>query len=212
MAVLNEKVIAQTKEVLKDLAEPVRLTYFSQEVECEPCASATAFLEELTALDGRLQLGRKDFVADKDLAGTLGVHHIPAFAVHRPGEAHAPLTYYGVPAGYEYGAFLRVLVLFSTGRAEGQISSRLVEGIEKGVNVKVFVLTTCPSCPVMAYQAAALAFLSPMVRTEIIEANTFSDLSHRYNVGTVPKIVLNDSVEIVGVYPPEELVNRIKSL
>ncbi len=212
MGMLNEKVVAQTREVLKELRDPVRITYFSQEMECEPCAAATSFLEEFTALDERLVLEKKDFLRDKELAAEMGVHHIPAFTLLRPGGGPPALTYYGVPAGYEYGAFLRVLVLFSTGSAEGKIAPALLEGLERAVNLKVFVLATCPSCPVMAYQSAAFAFLSPRVRAEIIDANGFADLSHRFSVGAVPKIVLNDTVELTGVYPPEELAGKMKAL
>lgn len=209
MGMFSEKVVSETKEVLKGMEKPLRMTYFSQEMECEPCTSASHFVEEFTALDERLNVERKDFLADRDLASQLGVHHIPALLLHRPEDDRATVRYYGIPGGYEFGAFLRTILLFSTGRYEQPLDRESLELIERDVNLKVFVLTTCPSCPVMAYLASGLAFLSPRVTTEIIEANSFIDLSTRFTVGTVPKIVIDDGTEVTGVLPPEELIKRI---
>ena len=122
------------------------------------------------------------------------------------------MRYYGIPSGYEFGAFLRVLVLYSTGTVVEKIDADRLAGLEKDVNLKVFVLVTCPSCPVMAYQGATLAWLSPKITTEVIEANSFVDLSNRFSVSTVPKIVINDTVEMTGVIPPDELVAALASL
>lgn len=209
VGLFNENVIGETKKVLKGMEKPLRMTFFSQEMECEPCTSASLFVGEFTALDERLSVERKDFLADRELAKKLGVHHIPALLLHRPEDDRAALRYYGVPGGYEFGAFLRAILLFSTGRYEQPLDRESLGLIDREVNLKVFVLTTCPSCPVMAYLAGGLAFLVPRITTEIIDANSFVDLSTRYNVGAVPKIVIDDRTEVAGVLPPEELIKRI---
>ena len=211
MGMFNDSVKAQAKEVLGEMRETVVLTYFSQEIECETCGTATQFLEELAGLDERIVLEKKDFLKDRELAEKIGIHHIPAFAVSAPG-GRFPVRYYGIPSGYEFGAFLRVLVLYSTGKVVEKIDTARLESIDRDINIKVFVLVTCPSCPVMAYQGATLAWLSPKITTEIIEANGFADLSTRFSVGTVPKIVINDTVEMTGVVPPEELTAALMSL
>jgi glutaredoxin-like protein len=205
----NEKVIEQAREVLKQMRDPLELTYFSQEVECESCASMSSFVDELDRLDDRLRISRKEFVQDRELAAEMGVHHIPALVVHHPGDGRAAVRYYGLPGGYEFGSFLRILVLFSSGAKADSFDPETVAAIAKEVNLKVFVLTTCPACPVMAYLGGAMAHANPKITTEIIEANTFVDLSTRFTVGSVPKIVINDTVEVVGVLPPEELVRKI---
>ena len=211
MVMFNDSVKAQTKEVLAEMRDPVRVTYFTQEIECDPCGTATQFLEELAALDERIVLEKKDFIRDRELAAKLGIHHIPAFALSTP-DGRSPLRYYGIPSGYEFGAFLRVLVLYSTGAVVEKIDAASLADLGEEINLKVFVLVTCPSCPVMAYQGATLAWLSPKITTEIIEANGFVDLSNRFTVSTVPKIVINDKVEMTGVIPPEELVAALKSV
>lgn len=209
MGMFSDKVVEETKQVLRGMTEPVRMTYFTQETECEPCTSTTRFIDEFIALDDRLTVERKDFLGDGDLAQQMGVHHVPALLLHGPAAGRPAVRYYGLPGGYEYGAFLKTLVLFSAGRFDQPMEKASLDLIDRDVNLKVFVLTTCPSCPVMVYLANGLAYLSPRVTAEIIEANVFVDLATRFTVGAVPKIIINDTAEVVGVLPPEELIRRI---
>ena len=209
MTMFNEKVLRETKEVLGGLKAPVALTFFAREKDCGHCSQVDAFAEEIIAVDDRLKLVKKDLGQDGELAAKLGIERAPALVLAHPHEDRSPVRYFGLPGGYEFGAFLRVLVLFSTGTMAERIEVSSLEKLKKDVNIKTFVLTTCPSCPAMAYLTAALAFVSPHVTTEIIEANTFADLAARFSVSTVPKIVINDSVEITGVLPPSQLIAKI---
>jgi glutaredoxin-like protein len=205
----SEKVLRETREVLKDMKAPVSMTFFSREKDCGHCSQAEAFADDIVAVDDRLKLEKKTLERDGQHAAELGIHDAPALVLAHPREERAPVRYYGLPGGYEFGAFLRVLVLFSSGALEGNVEASSLEGLEKDVTIKTFVLTTCPSCPTMAYLTAALAFASPRVTTEIIEANTFAELAARFSVSTVPKIVVNDSMEIQGVRSPSQLIARL---
>jgi hypothetical protein len=49
--------------------------------------------------------------------------------------------------------------------------------------------------------AQHMAIASPRVTAQCIEANEFPELSQRYRVSAVPKIVINDRVEFEGAIP-----------
>ncbi len=46
----------------------------------------------------------------------------------------------------------------------------------------------------------------------MIEANTFGELSQKFNVSGVPKIVFNDGPDLIGNQPIEEFLKTIESL
>lgn len=48
------------------------------------------------------------------------------------------------------------------------------------------------------------------VTADIIEANEFPDLSRRYEVTGVPKVVINDKVEFVGAVPEYQFLAAIQ--
>ena len=57
--------------------------------------------------------------------------------------------------------------------------------------------------------AQHMSIASDRVRSECVEANEFPDLSRRYQVMAVPKIVINDRVEFEGAIPERDFVNAV---
>ncbi len=57
--------------------------------------------------------------------------------------------------------------------------------------------------------AQHMAIASPRVSAECIEATEFPDLSQRYRVMAVPKIVINDKVQFEGALPEKEFLGAV---
>ena len=57
--------------------------------------------------------------------------------------------------------------------------------------------------------AQHMAIASPRVTAECIEATEFPELSQRYRVMAVPKIVINDTVEFEGAIPEREFLDAV---
>jgi predicted DsbA family dithiol-disulfide isomerase len=54
-----------------------------------------------------------------------------------------------------------------------------------------------------------MAIASPRITAECIEANEFPDLSQRYRVMAVPKIVINDKVQFEGAIPEKDFLGAV---
>jgi hypothetical protein len=54
-----------------------------------------------------------------------------------------------------------------------------------------------------------MAIASPRVTAECIEATEFPELSQRYRVMAVPKIVINDTVEFEGALPERDFLGAV---
>jgi hypothetical protein len=57
--------------------------------------------------------------------------------------------------------------------------------------------------------AQHMAIASPRVTAECIEATEFPELSQRYRVSAVPKIVINDKVEFEGALPERAFLDAV---
>ena len=55
-----------------------------------------------------------------------------------------------------------------------------------------------------------MAMASDKVTADIVDATDFPELSTRYSVRAVPKIVINDRVEFTGVQPEPRFLAEIK--
>ena len=57
-----------------------------------------------------------------------------------------------------------------------------------------------------------MAFASPHITADAIEATEFMDLSRKYRVTGVPKTIVNERVEILGALPEEDFVRAALEL
>ncbi len=57
--------------------------------------------------------------------------------------------------------------------------------------------------------AQHMAIASPRVTAECIEATEFPELSQRYRVMAVPKIVINDKVQFEGAIPEKDFLGAV---
>ena len=57
--------------------------------------------------------------------------------------------------------------------------------------------------------AQHMAIASEKVTAECIEANEFPELSRRYRVMAVPKVVVNDKVEFEGALPEKDFLGAV---
>ncbi len=56
-----------------------------------------------------------------------------------------------------------------------------------------------------------MAVESERVTADVIEANEFPDLSDRYQVSGVPKIVINDKIELLGAQREARLIQAVQA-
>ena len=57
--------------------------------------------------------------------------------------------------------------------------------------------------------AQHMAVASPRITAECIEATEFPELSQRYRVMAVPKIVINDRVQFEGALPEAQFLGKV---
>ncbi len=55
-----------------------------------------------------------------------------------------------------------------------------------------------------------MAMASERVTADVVEASDFPDYAERYGVMSVPKIVINDSVEFIGALPEPRFLAEVK--
>jgi len=211
MPLMDDKTREDVRELLSDLTGPVKLLLFSQQFECQMCAETRQICEEVAELNDHITVEVKDFVADEALAQELNIDKIPAIAVLGADDTDYNIRFYGIPSGYEFMSLLEAIKLVSQG--EHQLSAetlKYLDALEGELHLQVFVTPTCPYCPRAVVLAHHLAFASPKVRSDMIEANEFPHLSMRYNVMGVPRTVINEDTFIEGAAPEAMLLGKLQ--
>lgn len=140
------------------------------------------------------------------------VDTVPTLTVSRPGE-ESRITFQGLPSGYEFATLLDAIE--RTSGTGSDLSPETVDQLlrlENEVEVMVFVTPTCPYCPSAASMANRIALASPKVRSLVVEANEYPELSERFQVQGVPRTVVNRSGAFVGALPEAMFVESVVRL
>ncbi len=207
MALLNEKIRKDVRKVLGDLPEPVTLTLFTKP-GCPTCADLVELVTEMGEVDPQIRARVLDFASEPAEALSLGIEDAPAMAA--TGSRDHGIRFYGTPGGFEFASFLDAIRAVSRGAASlpPDLKARLAR-LAKPVRIRVFVTPTCPYCPQAVETANHIALAAGGVRAEMVEAMEFQELSDRFNVRGVPRIVINDDEAFEGAIPAPRFVDAV---
>jgi glutaredoxin-like protein len=209
MSILSEEQSTRLKsELAQNLTNPVTLTVFTQEFECDYCKETRELVQELASLSDKIRVQVFDFMKDKEKTSEYGIDKVPAIVIEgrKPNQA----KFYGVPAGYEFSTLLKGLVQASRDETELSAATRkTLSAITVPIHIKVFVTPTCPYCPGMVSLAHQFAMENANIKADMIEVGEFPQLAIKYNVMGVPKTVINESIELLGMQPEEEFIRQI---
>lgn len=195
-------------ELAEKLEKPVKIIVFTQEIECKFCAETRQLVQELAELNDKIKVEVYDFVANADRAGEYGIDKIPALAII--GEKDYGVRFYGFPFGYEFRTLTESLVNVSRGRTDISDKTReLLKEVRTPIHIQVLVTLTCPHCPVAATIAHKFAIESDLIKADVVDASEFPHLALKYAVMGVPKVIINEKTEFVGVLPEDLFLEHV---
>lgn len=204
MQLLNTELQDQIRDYLSPMKNKVTLMLFTQESPCETCTETRQLLKEVSELNPLISFIEKDLIEDIRDVDQYGITLTPSFIMLDSDGNYRGVKFNGIPAGHEINSFLTAIIDMSNQEFdyEKSILDR-IQKINKPVNIKVFVTLSCPHCPGAVNSAHRLAMLNKNIEGEMIEAQTFYQLSEQYQVSGVPKIVINEKYELLGNQPIE---------
>ncbi|HKL42985.1 MAG TPA: thioredoxin family protein [Clostridia bacterium] len=210
MSLLNEEVRGQLSEVFEGMGNEVTIALFTKEDNCETCSDTKSFMEEVSTLSEQLNLEAYDLEEDSEKAEAYNVDKVPAIVLLNADKKYQGVKFYGIPAGHEINSFVTgIMEVSGSGEDLPEDLLEQIKSIDKDVDIKVFVTLSCPHCPGAVAKAHKLALLNDKISGEMIEAQTFGELSQKFNVSGVPKIVINDEFELVGNQPLDKFLEEI---
>lgn len=208
MSLLKEDDKGYLIEEFGKMSRDVEIIHFTSE-KCEYCEDTIKILEEIAGLTDKIHLKIYDVKKDEEIAKKLNVENMfPATILIN--DKNTSIRFYGIPSGYEFGSLIEIIL--EIGKGTPTLKPETIEklkDIDKPVNIKIFVTPTCPYCPAAVITAHKFSMVNGIIQSYMIEANEFPELTSKYEVYTVPKVVINDKVEFEGAAPEEQFLNYI---
>ena len=148
MALLSPAEQEKLRESFGEMRTPVRLLFFTQALDCEPCGQTRRILDELPELSDKIAIEEVNFILDRDRAARYAVDRVPAIAVlgaDASGEATADsrIRFLGTPAGYEFVSLVQAIRLVGgAGSLLTDENRRRITAVDTPVTMQVFTTPT----------------------------------------------------------------------
>jgi len=197
-SLFDGQMLAQLNTVFSRMASPLVL---SLELDERPVsAELRGYMEELAKLTDKLTLQVRE-----------GGSGAPCVRVIRADGSDTGLAFHGVPGGHEFTSF--VLGLYNAAGPGQPIDADVKTAVEALPvrDVKVLVSLSCTMCPELVIAAQRIAAANERVRAEVYDLNHFPELREKYNVMSVPCLVIDDGAVVTfGKKNIRQLVDILK--
>ena len=118
---------------------------------------------------------------------------LPFVEVVRADGTPTGLAFHGVPGGHEFTSF--VLGLYNAagpGQPLSDADRSAIARIDRPVSLRVLVGLSCTMCPDVVVACQRMAADNPNVTAHVYDVNRFPELRERYEVMSVPCLVIGD--------------------
>lgn len=186
-SIFTGEMLSQLHTVFDRMASPLILQLCLDQTPLS--VELRQYMEELAAQSGKLSVEIKDAAVSD---------HLPCVRVCRPDGSWTGLAFHGVPGGHEFTSF--VLGLYNAagpGQALDNESRAAIQAIQQPVELQILVSLSCTMCPELVTAAQRIAAENPNVTAQVYDLNHFPDLREKYQVMSVPCLVINAGNQVI---------------
>ena len=161
------------------------------------------YITNMSELTDKLSIEVADRSSSEDFA--------PCVKVCRENGEETGLAFHGVPGGHEFTSF--VIGLYNASGEGQSVEKDVLEEIyqiDKQTNIMVLVSLSCSMCPDLVIAAQKIASINKMVTAEIYDITHYPKLREKYNVMSVPCLVIYDDKVSFGKKNIKQLLEFIK--
>lgn len=180
-AFLDDDTRGALKPVLDRFEKPITLRLYKDDSELS--YEDEKLLKELASLSDKVSYEMKN--AEPGLEHTI--------SIVRNNGTEAGLYFHGVPGGHEFNSF--ILAMYNTagpGQDIGEDNEKRIAAIQDKKDVTIAVSLSCTMCPDLVAAAERIAAASDKVTVHVYDLAHYPDLQNKYNIMSVPCLIVND--------------------
>ena len=197
---LSEDMKAQLRTLFEKMQGKAILKLYLDEREIS--RELESYMRELASLSDKLTVDVADVNSSSDFA--------PCVMVFRADGTDTGLAFHGVPGGHEFSSFvLGIYNAIGPGQSIDDKTRGKIHEIKRHTDIKVLVSLSCTMCPDTVVSAQHIAAENKNVRAEIYDIHHFEEIRKKYNVMSVPCILINDTNVFFGKKNIEQILELL---
>lgn len=188
---LNEDIRAQLKGLAERFERGLELKVYK---DARPVSDELeGAMRELAELSDKFKLSIKKAAEAEDEMPSV---ERPAVVIAGQNGENTGLAFHGVPGGHEFQSF--VIGLYNAagpGQAlDADLSARI--GKLSGIDMKILVSLSCTQCPELVMACQRIAAANAGITAHVFDLNHYEALKEKYQVMSVPCLVINDGAKV----------------
>lgn len=136
----------------------------------------------------------------------------PKVEIYNPNSQKDAVTFYGIPGGHEFSSFM--LGVYYMSKPKLDIKEDLynrIKNIDRKLDIKVNVSLSCINCPSVVSNLYLISSINQNIKTQVIDINIFKEDLEKYNIKSVPAMIINEKV-FFGKKNISELIDIIEKI
>lgn len=137
--------------------------------------------------------------------------YLPSMEIIKADGTPSGMVFHGVPGGHEINSF--VIGLYNAagpGTAVTQEEKERIGRISRQTDIEIMVSLSCTMCPELVMAAQKIAALSDRVRAEVYDLSHYPELKEKYQIMSVPCMVVNKEQVFFGKKNVGELLDILE--
>ena len=117
----------------------------------------------------------------------------PCLEIQREDGTPSGIRFYTMPGGHEFNSFILGLYnVAGPGKEIAKEEEERIKNIDKKIDVKVLMSLSCTMCPEVVVGTGKIASINENINSNIIDIAHFPEIKAKYNVMSVPCMIIND--------------------
>lgn len=207
---LDDNIQNQLKDIFSKFDKKVKVVLI-KDPEIAKSTQMEEFLSEISSLSDKIDFQSLNKNENLELEKKIDAERFPTIAFFDQDNNFKGVKFSTLPGGHELNSFILTLYnIAGAGQKISEESKKKIDGISTPHKIKIGVTLSCSRCPESVQSAQRIAIENSNLDVEVIDVFTFPKFREKFEIMSVPAIIIDDKLAGFGQKNIEQFLELIK--
>ena len=207
---LDDNIQNQLKDIFAKFDKKVKVVLI-KDPEIAKSTQMEEFLSEISSLSDKIDFQSLNKNENLELEKKIDAERFPTIAFFDQDNNFKGVKFSTLPGGHELNSFILALYnIAGAGQKISEESKKKIDGISTPHKIKIGVTLSCSRCPESVQSAQRIAIENSNLDVEVIDVFTFPKFREKFEIMSVPAIIIDDKLAGFGQKNIEQFLELIK--
>lgn len=207
---LDDNIQNQLKDIFSKFDKTVKVVLI-KDPEIAKSTQMEEFLNEISSLSDKIEFQSLNKNENLELEKKIDAERFPTIAFFDQDNNFKGIKFSTLPGGHELNSFILALYnIAGAGQKISEESKKRIDSISTPHKIKIGVTLSCSRCPESVQSAQRIAIENSNLDVEVIDVFTFPKFREKFEIMSVPAIIIDDKLAGFGQKNIEQFLDLIK--